>query len=759
MESPWNSVVNTTSSSTIVNNVKIAEYAHITSFVALTGRAVGKLYIDDIICAIDLTEYKSRASDAISTYSSISSSVMNSTVYSTLNSAYSTLTTNYDTDDEIEANIPGYISAIEALESANEDAQTSVNNFIILNDLITRANTFATTVTSYEAPEGASTVYTSNANVDPVALAAAVRAEVIEEGVKNDDTEITAVIANSSFELGSTLGWTTVDSDDTGARDNNSPYTTSSIDGSYQFNTWSQGTPIKQNVGILSAGQYKLACLVASDGGTIYLTMNDNHNEGTLTSDDGSYVNAEYTFTLASDTEVTIGAVGGDGDGKYTADGHWWYKADKFTLTYVGQDPVAQAKASLEAEIETANTLKDSWTPKVGTAPFKYDATYYNALGTQITSANTVLNSGSETASDYTTAESALETAESNMDLSTQNTPDPDKYYQIFVANNDGTASDYNLYMLKETTKTQVTVSTTPYPVKFVATSKENRFKIETPQGYCLCTDKTATSTAYTNGWEGSEPRRQEIKMILNDNGTVILSGYVGSTYDDVKYTTSAIEGGNVSVTSGTPCNWVISDAVEVTDVNLVVNATTGWGTFIAPYDNLTPSTVKAYTVSHKEGNIVYFEENETGVLSANTPYILSTEEASNVAVAFKGIANNDEETYSANGLVGLLTASTVPANSYILQYQADKDGTAFYKLAESMTGTANRCYLDLSEVPTEHNARATVRMNIFGGITGVANVEASAEAKAQEGKFIENGKLVIIKNGQKFNAAGQQVK
>jgi hypothetical protein len=49
--------------------------------------------------------------------------------------------------------------------------------------------------------------------------------------------------------------------------------------------------------------------------------------------------------------------------------------------------------------------------------------------------------------------------------------------------------------------------------------------------------------------------------------------------------------------------------------------------------------------------------------------------------------------------------------------------------------------------------------MFFTGGITGVENVEAAAEAKAKEGKFIENGKLVIVKNGQKFNAAGAQVK
>ena len=54
-------------------------------------------------------------------------------------------------------------------------------------------------------------------------------------------------------------------------------------------------------------------------------------------------------------------------------------------------------------------------------------------------------------------------------------------------------------------------------------------------------------------------------------------------------------------------------------------------------------------------------------------------------------------------------------------------------------------------------NGARSIRI-VFGDITGVANVEAAAEAKAKEGKFIENGKLVIVKNGVKYNAAGAKL-
>jgi len=491
--------------------------------------------------------------------------------------------------------------------------------------------------------------------------------------------------------------------------------------------------------------------------------MNDSHNTGKLTTGDGSsFENAEYTFTIASNTEVTIGAVGGAGDGSYTDEGHWWYKADKFTLTYVGQDELALAKASLAEEIETATALYESWTPKVGTAPFKYDATYYDALDASIDAAQAVIDADGDVVSAYTSAEDALETAEGNMASSTKNAPDPDKYYQIFVANNDGTASDYNLYMLKETTKTQVTVSATPYPVKFEAITGgtyDGRYYIKTPYGNSLCCDATNQTTAYVSGADGVSTRLAEIAISLQDNGAIKMYGTKSG--DQYKYSASASEGAGVTAKTTDTGTWVVSAPVGVTDVKLDVNATTDWGTFIAPYDNLIPSTVKAYTVSHKGSGYIYLEENETGVLSANTPYILSTEEASNVSVALKGIADNDEDTYEGNGLVGLLAAKTVPANSYILQYQAGKVGTAFYKLENSLTGTKYRCYLDLENVPTSSSSRASVRMSIFDDeTTGIENLTPALSegegvvynlrgqrvAKPTKGLYIVNGQKVVVK-------------
>ena len=711
----------------------------------IIGGSYQQWSLDNVKLSINVEPYKTRASAATTVYASIKDNIMNTEVKSSLDDAYTTLVAFSD-DAAIIADIPGYVAATVAMETANANAQASIDKFAILNDLISNA----AGINGYVAPDGAGSVFTANANVDADALIASVRTAIITAGTANENTDMTALIANSSFELGNTLGWTTVASNDTGARGNANPYTTSGIDGNWQFNSWSQGTPITQNIGTLPAGQYKLTALVASDGGTIYLTMNDSHNAGVLTtaSGGGTYVENEYIFTLGSSTEVTIGAVGGDGAGNFVAAGHWWYKADKFTLTYIGEDPLEQAKSALNDEIDAATTVKDNYTAKVGTAPFKYPIATYNTLVSELNEAATVAASNSTTPTDYTTAKDELEAAKNEMVNSTIIQPDGTKFYRLYSA---GSSLNVNLLQGKNLS---VTLSSVPAAVKIVPVS--NGYNIRDVYNNNLMHMQN-NGGVWGAGETGQTMRGERFTVALQDNGTIkITSAYVGLVLSAASQSEGSYVGRNGSFDT-----WEVSDPVDITDVTLGVNATAGWGTFIAPYDNLTPSTVKAYTVSHTNNNVVYFEENTTGVLSANTPYILSTDENSNVSVAFKGIANNDEDTYSVNGLVGLLTAGAVPANSYVLQYQPEEDGTSFYKVTSDMAGTANRCYLDLASVPTSApaGARADVSFNLYGDASGISIVsvnEANSNQaysisgqrvnKPSKGLYIVNGKKFIVK-------------
>lgn len=521
-------------------------------------------------------------------------------------------------------------------------------------------------------------------------------------------------------------------------------------------------------------------CTLPAGTYQLHLFMHHTRNDASVTTTFG-YGETEFTietsgtnrveaavkeFTLGETSELRCKSISGNG------------LLDNLYIT--GDISVANAKAVLNAEIDAATTVKNTWTNKVGTTPFKYNSTYYDALVTELSEANAVKDGGSETISDYLIANNELKAAKEAITSSTLNLPAADKYYRLFLAQ-DGASTGKNLKMLEHGNGKAV-LSATPYPVKFVSDGEGNYF-IENPYDYYIATTRESNSYwgVYTGLGEDDnqalDPSHNPAEYMyakanvwsasLQENGTFKLmsqqatwSGWnwrlgAWSTDENSFVAPYDVTRDNATKDNPTYDTWLCSNAVEITDVNLAVNATTAWGTFIAPYDNLTPSTVKAFTVSHKEGGSIYLEENETGVLSANTPYILSTEESSNVSVAFKGIAVNNQNTYEVNGLVGLLAEETVPANSYILQYQSDKDGTAFYKLASNMTGTKYRCYLNMGNVPASSgSSRAFVCLGIEGDETGIGNIEVT-ETTAKNGVYVEDGKIVIYKKGMKFNAVG----
>ncbi len=155
------------------------------------------------------------------------------------------------------------------------------------------------------------------------------------------NADFTLAIQNHSFEYGNMTGWTAAASSDTGVREtSNATYAATGSDGSYLFNTWWQGVPLTQALEGLPTGEYTLTASVASDGATIYLLANGEHNEGTETAGEyptkDTFQDATITF-LVKDGKATIGVVGGaDGEAgvhkDYVEAGYWWYKADNFRL-------------------------------------------------------------------------------------------------------------------------------------------------------------------------------------------------------------------------------------------------------------------------------------------------------------------------------------------------------------------------------------------------------------------------------------------
>ncbi|MBQ0021123.1 MAG: hypothetical protein KBT39_11460, partial [Bacteroidales bacterium] len=107
----------------------------------------------------------------------------------------------------------------------------------------------------------------------------------------------------------------------------------------------------------------------------------------------------------------------------------------------------------------------------------------------------------------------------------------------------------------------------------------------------------------------------------------------------------------------------------------------------------------------------------------------------------------------------GVITMSdAVPAESVVFVNPASENVTATDVKVNGSIDTNGE------------NATVEVKVNVpgigavtvtYNGVntTDIKNVESAAAVKSVNAKFIENGRVVIVKNGAKFNVAGQVIK
>ena len=166
------------------------------------------------------------------------------------------------------------------------------------------------------------------------------------------------------------------------------------------------------------------------------------------------------------------------------------------------------------------------------------------------------------------------------------------------------------------------------------------------------------------------------------------------------------------------------------------------------------PAGTEAYvaTISGEDLNLTKVV-NAGEVLPANTAVILKSTSASVVLTPTDAAA----VTISAdNDLRGVDFETTAPANCYVLsEHSTDNSvtGVGFYEF----TGTipAHKAYLTISGGAADAPKKLRFVFNNEQQPTGIDN---AADGIMSE-KRIENGQLIIIKNGVRYNAQGQIVK
>jgi hypothetical protein len=177
------------------------------------------------------------------------------------------------------------------------------------------------------------------------------------------------------------------------------------------------------------------------------------------------------------------------------------------------------------------------------------------------------------------------------------------------------------------------------------------------------------------------------------------------------------------------------------------------YGTICLPFGSTNFTGAEFFECVGKEEGKVYLGSVTT--LVAGTPYIFL---ASATEVAVYGDGTTAATPGSKNGLVGTFTNDTeVAANddNHILL------NNELRKVAETCWVNAYRAYIVMSEVPTDPvqqmPGRRYIGMSVQGEneATGFENITAPAGKTV---KAIVNGQLIIIRDGEMYNAQGQKL-
>lgn len=167
------------------------------------------------------------------------------------------------------------------------------------------------------------------------------------------------------------------------------------------------------------------------------------------------------------------------------------------------------------------------------------------------------------------------------------------------------------------------------------------------------------------------------------------------------------------------------------------------------------PAGTEAYVATISgEDMIMNKVVNGGEVLPANTPVILKSNSAS------LSLTPTDDAavTISAeNALHGVDEATDAPANCYVLSGKsADNSvtGVGFYQFSGTLA--AHKAYITVSGGVAYAPRKLRFVFNGENAATGIENTSASFGGSE---KRLENGQLIIIKNGVRYNAQGQIVK
>lgn len=183
------------------------------------------------------------------------------------------------------------------------------------------------------------------------------------------------------------------------------------------------------------------------------------------------------------------------------------------------------------------------------------------------------------------------------------------------------------------------------------------------------------------------------------------------------------------------------------------------WGTICLPNASSSFTGATFYEVSSLDpAKGLWLDQLAAGAqLEAGKPYIFQAT-ATEITVTYTDAAAVDAPQAGENGLTGTFTdiaaaEDGVLVGNYIIAQNAVHVATASNDLP------ANRAYINASVVPSKAQAVIPGRRRVCMGENATTGFDQIVAPAGQAVKAIENGQLIIIRDGVKYNVQGQVIR
>ena len=184
-----------------------------------------------------------------------------------------------------------------------------------------------------------------------------------------------------------------------------------------------------------------------------------------------------------------------------------------------------------------------------------------------------------------------------------------------------------------------------------------------------------------------------------------------------------------------------------------------GWGTFASAGNVQVPTGVKAYKAAYSNngGNeVLVLTELADGIIPAGKGVLIKGD--ASTTYGFTSTATTPATDMTDNDLIGTTTLTDVSAqratSDIFCLRRTELFGTTAFCLYSGQYIPAGKAYLALPQINGQAGAPRNIRM-VFNTATGIEDVQGTP---VQGTKVIENGQLIIIRDGKRYNAQGVRV-